>query len=228
MKTLTGFILAMLVMAVGVSAQSMPMIISGTIVTEGSPWGYEVTLTNMRTGQEAKMKTDTAGHFIFDPQNMREGAWTGDVFEVEVAGDVFIVDDLANIPIHLDIDLTDKVVCPDCPVVNCPDPECPDCEVCEDCPEPTVCDECPEPEECPEPTPTEAVDLLITALAAAAVTGSAVTLTLGAKAKHYHRGIRNKHSILTRHRDPDIRHPMGEVAPVYVKLNGRYVYEGSG
>lgn len=229
-KIILPMILTMMLLAVAVSAvPSFPMVISGHVNNLGVLYGYKVTLTNVNTGESLTQITNVDGHFLFDANNIG-GLRTGDVFEVEVLGHKITIDDFnydTYAPYYVKFDLHD-IECPKCEVCeDCPEPKpCPDCPEPDPCLEPDPCPDCPKCEECPEPCDDEqkALDLLLAVLASAAVTGSAVSLTLSSKAKHYHRGIRNKHSIFTRHRDSLIRHPMGEIAPVYQKKGDRYVY----
>jgi len=235
-KIIIPLILTMMLLAVNVYAFGLPIVISGYVRNEGDISGITVTLRNMRTGGEMLLKTSGSGHFLFDVGNIAFGVRAGDTFEIGVNEHRIFIDDFNWVtyqPYEVEIDLFGRECpkCFECDVCeDCPPPECPDCKVCEDCPEPIVCPEpviCPEPEECPDPDENKAMEILLTAIIAAGVAGGAVSLTLSSKAQHYHRGIRSKHSIFTRHRDSEIRHPIGEIVPLYKKINNKYIYVGS-
>jgi len=228
-KRIVAFmVLALMMVAVGVNAQTIPSVIYGKAVNVGEVGGIKVTLKNIRTDTSVSMYTDKTGYFQFTPANMPFGFQNGDNFELSAK-------DVKNQINNLNAgDIRESNLnllgndCPSCP--DCPSCDCPDCPTCYDCPIPDeceVCTDCPEPQECPEPEPTDEshlLDVILSGLAGAGVCGAAVTLTLGKTAQHFHRGIKNKHSIFTRHLDAEIRHKIGEYNPTYKKIGDKWVY----
>ena len=212
----------------GVTAQSLPMIISGFIVNEGDLSGFKVTCKNVRTDITYEFVTSHDGYFQFAPANEREGAIPGDDYIITVEGREQKVNDLRYIPIQLTFDLTGEVCpkcieCKTCPIDNTPYKYCDECCVpteCEECPEPTIC---PEPKECPE-IPDKSIEILMALLGGLGLGVGGVYLKLGKTAKHLHKGIKNYHSIYTKHRNDCIRHPRGEIAPVYKQIDGEWTY----
>lgn len=220
MKTIImAMIVALIVLAGAVDAMpSPPTAIYGSVKNEGNIQGIPITITNMRTDVRFTIKLDARGYYQFVPANMELGFDSGDSFTIEVEGTTADVETVEYGELRrIDIDLTGTCIPIICQV--CPDPTI--------CPDPIVCDDCPEPVVCPEPEPitdNRAIEWLLAAIAGAGVSGTAVTLALGKKAQHFHRGIRNKHSLLTRHRDSDIRHPIGKATPIYKKIGDKWVY----
>ena len=227
------------------SALSIPVPVSGTITTDGYRGGYEVTITNTMTGETETLLTNPSGqYFISSWNNKFTNPNDQDVFKIQVEDSVKHVVYTGG-PIEADFTLEgvcpkcapcdcscDDCNCGECPPCNscCDNGDCPDCNCpadntpyaeCNSCCQPEDCQDCPV---CPEPDANRAVEILMGVLSGVAVGGAAVTVTLGKKAQHYHRGIVRKHSIFTRHRDARIRHPVGEVAPVYKLINGKYEY----
>lgn len=246
-KTITlAIIMAMLLVPLA-SAMSIPVPVSGTITTDGYAGGFNVKITNIRTDESMTVVTNPQGqYFISSWTNHFDTPKYEDVFRIEVDGNyksVIYRGGAIEADFYLEVEGPTCPVCDpvDCPSCNgdcsCPDcPSCPSCPSCPTCPEDTTpysscssccesCDTCEECPTCPAPDANRAVEILLAALGGAAVSGAAVSLTLGKIAQHYHRGIVNKHSIYTRHRNPLIRHPIGEVAPAYAKdSTGKYVY----
>jgi len=243
-----ALVMAMLVMAVGATAQTLPMIIAGNIITDGSPGGYKVTCTNMRTDRSATFITDINGHFQFNPQNFPEGVLVGDDFKISVGGESVTVNDLGYNPVVIKIDLTGKEICPE-------PKECPDCPVCEECPEDTtpyedcdsccsvICADCDSCCECPEPE--ESFDwawgIIIGILAGAGGSAYALrnrmftTIRTGLKRYvndygvekllHKHPGIRGYHNPDIVHRNKNIAHPKGQIIVNYKKdENGNWKF----
>ena len=247
---IVSMVLAMMVMAVGVSAQTLPMIITGNIIADGSPQGYTVTLTNLRTDAKASYITNNAGYFRFDPQNMIGGAYPGDDYMLEVGDAKIDIKDIGFIPVELKIDLVGHGLrpdadCPECPSTNCP--------VCDICPTPTVCPApivCPEPVICPDicddcPMPTEedydwAWAAIIAVLASSGATAFLLKNRIGLspntgfkiyvgengeeKKVHKHSGIVGYHSPDTLHNNINMRHPRGMLLPKYHKVDGKWLY----
>jgi hypothetical protein len=246
MKNLLALlVICSLVMVPLASALSIPVPVSGTLTTEGYRGGYEVTVTNTRTGETTTILTNPSRqYFISSWNNEFANPNYQDIFRIEVEG---VVKNVVYTGGPIEADFTLDLTCPkqypcecsDCDCGTCPScnsccesGDCPDCNCecpadttpyaeCNSCCQPEDCEDCPV---CPEPDANRAVEILMGVLGGVAVGGSAVTLTLGKKAKHYHRGIKNKHSIFTRHRDARIRHPIGEVAPLYRLVDGKYAY----
>ena len=245
--TILTALLAMVIMSGAVLAQGFPSPISGMVSTNGYNGGYDVTVTNTNTNDFLVVVTNAKGQYIIHSwSNFFKEPASQDVFHIEVEGEYKNVVYTGG-PIEADFNL--NVVCPKQePIVckTCETPTCPAPIACPECPNPTTCTECPtcpspptcptNPtcptcetcEECPEPTPQDATNSILAAIIAAAAAGAAVTVTFTKKGpKHHHRGIRTKHSIYTRHRDPEIRHPMGELTPIYRRnTKGKYVYMG--
>lgn len=209
------WLLITLVGAVGIP--SFPLMVTGKV--EGNP-GFTIQVTNLDRGVMWFDTTNYAGEYSIDISSATK---VGDDIEVKVVEckencvQVIRWDGSYENFEYINFDMSEA--CP--PFPGCPEPiECPEDTTpyaeCDEC-----CDECPDPEECPESDPNKAVEILLTAIASAGVAGGVVAVTLGKKAQHSHRGIRNKHSIFTRHRNATIRHPIGEVAPMYRKEDDR-------
>jgi len=136
-------------LSVSVSALSLPMVITGKIINEGSVRDIKVMLVNVRTNGQATYYTESNGFFQFEPQNMEFGVQYGDKFLLKTEGMEFDVefDYDTYAPFWIEIDFTGEV----CP--KCPEPK--ECPKCPECPEDTTpyanCDSCCESccEECP-------------------------------------------------------------------------------
>lgn len=123
-KIILPLILTLMLLAVAVNAApSFPLVISGHIKNEGALYGFEVTLTNVNTGESLVQTTNDGGHFLFDVSNIKGGIRDGDIFEVEVLEHKITIDDFnydTYAPYEISFDFHDI--------------ECPKCEVCEKCP----------------------------------------------------------------------------------------------
>jgi len=230
----------MLLAAPAMGAMMQPAPVFGKVINEGVLSGIEIRATNLFTDESLTTITDDKGYYIFEFANSDKGLYDGENVRLEIIG----CSEPECISTHIfngnflnyDFDVIGVIepVEPPCPPCDsccpmcvacdscCPvDPSCPpeaNVENCASFCEDIVCDECPEPDA------NRSIEILLTALLSVGATAATVTLTLGKKAQHYHRGIRNKHSLLTRHRDATIRHPIGEAAPVYRKIDDKYVY----
>lgn len=203
-------------------AQQQPLPIAVKVLNDQNVEGLYITVRNVRTGEQMEQFTNNAGEAIFDWANSRLKFSDGDRFIVTFLDmtQEFVYTGKA-VPIIV-FDLYGKF--PDCPldIVCPPKVDCPTCQICDTC---QTCDTCEECQVCEEVDENKALELLLGVIVGAGVSGAAVYVRLGQKAQHYHRGIRSYHSIFTRHRDPDISHPRGELAPVYRKnTEGKYVY----
>lgn len=182
MRHLIPFWIVFLVSIGMVGAISTPMPISAQIINEGRLDGYEVRITNMRTGEAQSVITDGNGWFLFDWSNSKLGWIPLDNMKIEVLSCLEFAEctvmkqiDSSGSPISFKIDLIGVAcpVCEDCPVCPadttpykecdscCPTVICPDCpDVICDCPDVPVCEECPECPVCPQ-TLWEAVILVV-------------------------------------------------------------------
>lgn len=238
MKTIVPFVLAFLVMAIGATAMSLPMIISGTVQDEGELSGFNVVLTNTRTSGQLTAITDQNGYFQFEPQNMPFSVRDGDIFEVEVLERKIVIDDFnyANYaPYFIEFDFSDeRPLCVDCPEpIVCPEPTCPEpivCDKCVVCPDPIICPEpCPEPEENFDWAWSLVIGLLAGAGGSAYALRNRMFTTIRTGYKRYvtdygiekilhkHPGIRGYHNPETSHRNSKIRHPKGQIIIKYDK-----------
>lgn len=241
MKKLAILITAWILLAAPlVMAQQMPQqpVPIGVKVLAYNAADIEVKITSHTPGkynyETIVGKTNENGDYLEDAANFKIGYTDGQEFIIEAADQTKkVIYTNGKFSLYVEFDLIgSKAKCPPelCDPCNCETCEtcktcesCTACTNCETCVTCKVCENCPSCE-CPEPTEQDAMNLILAALAGAAASGAAVSLTLGSKAKHYHRGIRSKHSIFTRHRDERIRHSVGEIAPVYRKINNKYTY----
>jgi len=180
----------------------------------------EFSITNTRTGDTVKGIT-VNGEAIVDWSQKSLSA--GDEFEIKIGNEIkkFLVTDTTIPPGIITFDIV------------CEEQECPEPEPCLPCPEPIDCYDQGYilPDDCPKTD--ETLNYLILFLIGF-VFGIPITQGVGIvirknksgeiKAqvtRHKHYGIRSYHSIYTIHKDPNIRHPKGEINPVY--KSGRYI-----
>lgn len=249
-KLLSLLVFLTLMGSLAYAMPTFPMIISGSIINEGNSEGIEVTLINVRTGEEMVCLTDSVGYFQFNPQNMVFGIKDGDDFEIEVEGETLIIDDFnynTYAPYETEFDLTGKI-CPPliCPKDTTPYAECDSCcpedttpyESCESCcPEddtPYVhCDSCCE--DCPPPT-VDAFWILVAGILSA-VGGAGVMFKYGNNkiftgvrtGMKTYRGqngelkIKHKHPGTRGYHNPEIMHRKPETHPKgMIDVSGHY------
>jgi hypothetical protein len=218
---LVGILMA-LALVTSVSASFLPTPISGQVINTGYLGGIPVKITDLETEKTATVTTDEQGWFVTDWGNLGYTADNGDRFEICVYTmcKQFTFIDKINQKDGAVFDIR-NIVTPNCP----PEKECP-VVTCPVCPEPPVCLECPDCPEQPICDPNQAIEILLAAIASAGVAGGAVYVKLGKTAQHLHKGIVGYHSIFTVHKNADIKHPRGEVAPKYIQVNGEWKYKG--
>jgi hypothetical protein len=146
-------ILALLMFTVTVSALSVPQPLTVFIVNDGDLSGYDVTETNVRTGEVLSGTSDASGFVYIEWSTAKLGWASGDQITLQIVGcsesactQKF---SLNGNPISYVADLT-GVSCPKCG--TCGTHTCPDCN-CGSCPTDTTpytsCDSCCAELSCP-------------------------------------------------------------------------------
>lgn len=231
-------LLVFLLLAIGVTATSVPNPISGFINVIGDRSGYTVYVENMESGVVKSDSTDLGGGYM---TSWGRDVWDGDRVKVTVAACsqfpactkiLTFGKDMLEVPTFNINSLVEPKPCPHvvpcdscCPTDTTPYAECDSCAPA--CPEPVEClpeaneENCaeyiPEPEECPDVT----INYIIGAIVAFIVTmGAGGGLKIYKKrgseevaVLHKHRGIRSYHSPNIVHRNPIYSHKKGDMFP---------------
>lgn len=238
MKKIIALILALMIVGPAYAISTpQPIIVKVLTPNTIDSVNVPVRISDLTHPCTVTINTNSHGEVSYDWNNAPcspKGEY-GDEFEIEVKG---IVKKATLQEYGIDIIVFDfhepddcpacpECVCPDCvcdcedcPNCECPDCLCPECKVC-NCPTCPIC-ECPICPECPE---KGNLFYALSVLVAAIMGGGAVKIYKArsgeVKVHHRHKGIRDYHSIHITHRNPNIRHPKGELNPVY--KNGIYV-----
>lgn len=175
---MAGIIIA--IMSVGIiHAEGNPLPIVVKLIPDSTTFGnYDVSVTNMRTGETLSGKTNEYYEFVIDWANLLNGYNKGDKFSIKVLGqikeitfvgtppiefkdslgnpadiNVFVVSELCPSQCIKTVSVGSGSGCNKCP--NCPSISCPNCpsNYCPNCPEckPTTCVDtiCPNAPVCP-------------------------------------------------------------------------------